>query len=223
MVEALSFVVGVICTIALLFLTYIPGRVADANREINALTAELTATEDTLSRTIQNAERDIEQLEWELDEARENYRRIASVIATEDQVQRVDLGWSYIWAGNHLEAAQIFDLIDPIGMDDNTRGRFEEGREISFEAASAAAYNDGWLYFSNNDYVNARRAFDTSLRFVADDPARNGGIFFYLGSIAEREGDTELAIEYFTRVVEEFPNAPVRPMAEQELERLSRQ
>ena len=222
MVEVLSFVVGVVCTIILMFATYIPGRVADANREINALTAELTATQDVLSRTIQDAERDIEQLEWELEEVRADYLRVVELIVAGDQEQRVDIGWSYIWAGNHLEAAQIFELIDPIGMDDITLGRFREGREIAFEAASAAAYNDGIIYFSNGNYIAARRAFEISLRFVAEDLLRNGEIFFYLGSMAEREGDAAVAIEYFTRVVEDFWNAPSRQLAEQGLERLRR-
>ena len=223
MVEVLSFVVGVICTIILMFVTYIPGRIADANREINALQAELTSTQDVLSRTIADAERDIEQLEWELEEAIANYRRIEGVIAAGDQTQRVDIGWSYIRAGNYLEAAQIFELIDPVGMDDITLGRFREGREIAFETAGAAAYNAGFIYYSNDNFVSARRAFDMTLRFVDEDSLLAGSTLYFLGRMAEEEGDNDLAVEYFTRVVEGegFLYSPRRPSAIQRLERLN--
>ena len=222
MVEALSFVVGVVCTIALLFLTYIPGRVADANAEINTLTAALTATEDNLSRAIQDSGYRIAQLELELTEAREDYARIQNIMGMADQEQRVDLGWDEIRNSNHLEAARIFALIDPVGMNDPTRARFEEGRDIAFRTASSAAYNDGFVYFSNGNFAAARTSLNISLEFAPNDSDLFGSIFFYLGRIAEEEGDVEMAIEYFRRVVEDFAMSPVPVLrqAEQGLERL---
>lgn len=220
MVEALSFVVGVVCTIALLFLTYIPGRVADANAEINVLSTALTSMEDALSRTINDTDQRIHQLELELTDAREAYERIATLIDLGDQTQRVELGWNEIWASNHLEAAQIFALIDPVGMDDNTRSRFEEGRETAFRAASSEAYNDGMVYFANGNIASAARAFNISLEFAPPGADWLGGLFFYFGRIAEEEGDVDSAIQYFRRVVEEFPQSPQSGMANQGLERL---
>ena len=217
MVEALSFVVGVVCTIALLFLTYIPGRVADANAEINTLTAALTSAEDSLSRTIYDSGQRVAQLELELADALGNYARIQSVMGMADQEQRVELAWSEIRAGNHLEAAQIFSLIDPIGMDDITFRSFEEGKEIAFRAASSEAYNDGWGLFNDGDFVAARNLLNISYQFAAQDAPHLGGIFFYLGRIAEEEGDVNLAIENFRRVVEDFPQAGVSGMANQRL------
>jgi len=217
MVEALSFVVGVVCTIALLFLTYIPGRVADANAEINTLTTALTAAEDNLSRTIYDNNQRIAQLEQDLEIAQEAYARLELVINLGDQEQRVELGWDEIRAGNHLEAARIFSLIDPVGMNDLTRARFAEGRDIAFRTASSAAYNDGFVYFSNGNFTAARTSLDISLEFAPADSDLFGSIFFYLGRIEEEEGNIDLAIENFRRVVEEFPQSPMRDMANQRL------
>lgn len=217
MVEALSFVVGVVCTIALLFLTYIPGRVADANAEINTLTAALTTAENNLSRTMQESEYRTAQLESDLAAAREDYTRIQGLMGMADQEQRVELGWDEIRAGNHLEAARVFALIDPVGMNDLTRARLDEGRDIAFRTASSAAYNDGFVYFSNGNFAMARTLFEVSLEFAPSDSDLFGGIFFYFGRIAEEEGDVDSAIEYFRHVVEEFPQSAMRDMANQRL------
>jgi len=222
MVEALSFVVGVVCTITLLFVTYIPGRVADANREINVLTATLTATEDTLSQTIRESSRDIERLELELERLRLENANLTAVIATDNQTQQVDLAWSHIWGGRHLEAAQLVEVIDPVGMDDITHGRFIEARDIAFRAASQELFNDGMVYLSNGNTVAARWAFETSLHFVPSDAAWDADIIFYFGRISEIEGDIEQAIEYFRRVVEDFPQSDIRGSANARLAELDR-
>ena len=219
-VEALSFVVGVICTLALLFLTYIPGTVADATREINELRVALAAAEDELARVIQEAENDTMRLERELREARAEAAVLAALVAADDQVQQVDLAWARHSAGNFLEAALVVERINPIGMDDHTLRRFEEVREISFRAVSADSFNDGQLYFNAGNFAAARVAFEMSLSFLPDDNDWEDSIFFLFGRMAEMDGDIDLAIQYYRVVVEEHPQSWRRPDANERLDAL---
>jgi len=207
LVEALSFVVGVICTLALLFLTYIPGTVADANRVNSVLTNTLTATEDELDRVMRQAEEDTARFERELRDARAEIAVLAAVVAADDQAQQVDMAWARHSAGDSLQAALIVEAINPLGMDDSTLRRFEDIREISFRAVSADLFNDGQLYFTAGNFGAARDAFNTSLHFILDDADWEGDIFFFLGRMAEEEGDADLAIHYFRRVVEGHPQS----------------
>ena len=204
MVEALSFVVGVLCTLALLFLTYIPGTVADANREIDGLTTSLTATEDELSRVSREAERDIDRLERDLREARREIESLSELIGVSDQEQRVELARARMQAGDFVEAALIAQAIDILALRDTTYNDFIEIRDNSFRAASLELFNDGQMYFTAENFDAARHAFERSLQFLPDDAQHDDDIYFFYGRMAQIEGDLASARDYYRIVIEEF-------------------
>ena len=220
MVQALSFMVGVLCTLALLFLTYIPGTVADSNREINSLTASLTATEDELSRVLRESERNIDRLERELTAARREIRRLDEMIGAGDQEQRVGMARDRMHAGNFYEAARIIERVDPFDLSDSAFASYLEIRDNSFRAASQDRYNDGIFYFTNDNLAAALVAFEASLHFMPDNSPFEHDVVFFLGRIAHIEGDYELARELYTRVVEEFPQSGRIPEANMRLAEL---
>lgn len=221
-VEALSFVVGVVCTLALLFLTYIPGTIADANREINALSASLSAAEDELDNVMRESEINISALERELRDARAEIAVLAAIIAADDQSQQVEMAWARHSAGNSLEAARIVEAINPLGMDDSTLRRFEDIREISFRAVSADLFNEGQLYFTAGNFAAARAAFETSMHFLPDDADWEDSIIFFSGRMAEIDGDIDLAVQYYRTLIEEHPQSWRRPEANERLDALTR-
>lgn len=212
MAGALGFAAGTACTAALLLLIFIPG-VVNLSGELNSLTASFTAAEDEFSRVSIEAERSINRLEHELATAWEQIRRIEEITAFEDHEQRLQLAVGRLNAGYFYEAARIIERVNPLALSSCVYRVYVDTKNSSFRAASEDLYNDGIFYFANGNTAASRKAFESSLHFIADGAPFEHDIVFFLGRIAQIEGDYELARQYYIRVLEEFPQSGRIPEA----------
>ena len=204
MAEALAFVMGCICAFALLYFTYIPGLVSDTNQELTELKDQFSQLQTTSGAAADIAAADIARLERSLTELQNENALLNSLMAAEDKAQRIALAATEYNNGNFLEAARIIEAIDPAGLDDSTLRQYNQLKENAYRSTGVDLYTKGINQYDADNYAESRQMFETSLIYAPDDADYKDDIIYYFGRLAEREGNVELAKEYYNKLIEEY-------------------
>ena len=205
--EAVTFVVGGLCALALLYFTYIPGLVSDKNQEITGLKDEVSQLQTTSAAAEEMAAGEIARLEQNLKDALNENTRLNSLMATEDKAQRIALANEDFNNAKFLEAAKTIKSIDPTGLDDSTLRQYKQLKENAYLSAALELYSAGIAHYEANNNSEAQEAFETSLEYAPEDADYLDDVIYYFGGLAERRGDKEAAREHYNNLLETYPQS----------------
>lgn len=220
--EIIAFVIGLAVTSAVFASLIFPALSETKDRTIEQLTAQIYALGgeapiDNLPAPDENSE--ISRLREEnkrLAEEIENYKSTASV-----QERLITLQEAVTMAanGSYEEAALSIVSLDTTGFSDEDLARYNTLRETAFQQAAEGLFEKGKNEFLNNNYEQARVYLENTLSVVSGGDFQDDAIY-YLGKIAESEGDVVAAREYYERIVNEFPDSNQLRNAQNSLEGL---
>ncbi|MCL2852600.1 MAG: hypothetical protein FWE20_06160 [Defluviitaleaceae bacterium] len=204
--EILSFLIGLIVAFALLYILVMPGAVAASRSELASLRQSLNEietqfqieSEESANQIADQAER-IRHLETE-----------NQSLSTQAQLRgRVDV---IVSAGAHRDAGEVGEaalLLGSLGDDlgdlpDDARNTAESLMMEVYPLASRQFWEEGVTEYNLGNFTEALQLLDLSIRFGAPNLNFYDSVLFYRGSIAEHRNDTQLAIQYYQRIVTEY-------------------
>jgi len=216
--EILSFVVGAACMFGALYILVFPqldrnnaqqveyaeSRLAQVQQAYNSLSTER-------ERELAEAETNILQLEGAIQELSDSYdtlTRTFNIFAAFDLLQE----------GRLREAADVLGNIDTAGLAPDVAERANYIRDIVYPQLTQTYYNEGVAANNAHDFERALADFERALYFAEHgDPNMFGEVMYFLAWVHSQEaiGNRDMAIHYFERLFEEFPDHPRIPPARQ--------
>jgi tetratricopeptide (TPR) repeat protein len=219
--EILSFVVGAACMFGALYVLAFPQ--IDRNRA-----EQLEYAEDRLAQVQQDYDDLTAKREQELAEAETNIsqfeRDIQELSDSHDVLTRtfnIFTAFDLLQEGRLREAADVIGAIETDGLAPDVVERANHIREVVYPQLALTYYNEGVAANNAQDFESALADFERAFYFAErGDPDMLGEVMYFLAWVHSQEaiGNTDMAIQYFERLFEEFPDHPRIPPARQRFE-----
>jgi len=221
--EILSFLIGTIVSFALFWILVLPGAVTASHAELSSLRQSLTEVEQRLAEeSAANTERNdmqellIRQLTHENDE-------LSAQATLRQRIEIVVNATAHRDAGEMSEAAMLLR-----SLGDDLSGLTEEFQSVAnalinevYPQAARQFWQLAIAEYDSGNYAEALEQLDLSISFgAANEPHFYPSVLFHRGSIAERNGNYNLAARYYQSVIAEFPHSAYVQRARARLQNL---
>ena len=107
---------------------------------------------------------------------------------------------------NYEECAVKILEIKPEYLAEKEKLQYDTLVESVYPKASQSFYNKGKSDFLSNNYNEAKINLENCLKFANGENFVDDAIY-YLGKIAENNGDIDTAKSYYQRIISEFPQS----------------
>ena len=215
-----SFVIGSGIVFVMLYFFVMPGWIDGMEDEIERLEQALTTSQETHQTAAAAYQSRIETSEGRNLEQESTIHFLQDQLAIFIQNQTITDVQELVYQGDMISAAEILFHVD---MSIVTPDRFvmvSELREAVLVEAAQELYNRGYQAYLTNNLIIAQGYLTTSLRYT--DEVQTPLFFvddaiFFLGRIAQLQGDYQAAIINFTTVINNFPGQNVYNSAQMRL------
>lgn len=214
--ELVTFIIGAAAAAAVVFTLVMPTISDEKNRKINNLESEVARLKDENENGTSAFALKYSKLEDEnkaLKAENDSYK-------SEDnkRQQKIDyqLAEAKMLTGSYEEAAQLISGLDSANFTAEENGKIDEMKAVCYAPAAEAAYKEGGKKFSAGDMSGAKELLLKSLDYT-DKGDFSDDVLYLLGQIAEADGDSAQAAEYYGRVVNEFSSSNVYKQSEEKL------
>ena len=215
-----SFVIGTILTAVLLYIFVMPAMVRDRDFTIEDLGHILSSERQNHSEQIQSLNMTIQTQETSINSLTETNTELSRQINLAVQSTAVQNASELFAAGNSTEAANVLDMLNFNDMPEDVFEVANALRGQIFPIAAQQFYNSALAQFNSGNYENARTQFLRSLELAPDAAIYIDDTIYFLGRIAMEQEQPDRAIQYFERLLLEFPSSNMASAANSRLNEL---
>lgn len=201
--QIMGFILGIICTAAVLLILVVPDKTNKLNRQINDLNVENQRLEQEISRVTSESQETINKLEEEnkkMEEANEELLQKQEALEEVQKINQVDILYK---SGNIEEAASLLYSIDLDRIPEESKTLYNTLGNKVFKDAGRLLYNNGQKAYSRGDYDEAKLNFEKSMIYVQDE-YYSDNVLYYLGRIYEAQEDIDKAKEVYNKAVNQY-------------------
>jgi tetratricopeptide (TPR) repeat protein len=198
-----GFIVGAICTAALLFILVIPDKTNALNRQIADLNAENQRLEEEITKITRESQETISSLEEQLATMQETNDELQKKQNAIEEAQKISQAETLYNSSNFAEAASLLMSIDLDVISEENKTVYDQLAGKVFKEAGRYHYNTGLNSYSKGDYDNAKLNFEKSYLYVKDQ-YYSDNVLYYLGRIYEAENNIEKAKECYQQAIDQY-------------------
>jgi len=216
---------GLICFIAgiLITLMFASGNGSNGENKLvdNQVTNNMTAEQkENKEETDNKAQEEIDRLTRENEEIKKQLDQALAEVKHYKQVNRLKEIESLKKEKKYTEAAEQLLLLNAGSFTPEELTEYEKLRKSIMPDAAKAAYDEGYRLYNSKKY---REALNKLLRVQVYDPEyrRMDAVYYYLGRCSQFLDDNTSALNYFQKVVDEYPNSSYVKRAKQQIERIT--
>ena len=203
--EILSFCIGSLIAVAIMYILVIPGMIDVRDREITSLETRLITIEERYLEARLEDDDTITELEEEITLLRERNHRLEMEWMQQYKIQRLTSAQSLYATGDLEGAVTLLYETDFSELSADYVGLANTLMEDLFPRAARMFYERGVGFYNAQNLGNARADFLLSQQFD-EHRTYTENVLFYLGSIAEQQQNTTMAIQYYEQLLVDFPN-----------------
>lgn len=205
--QLISFFAGIICTFILMYILIIPGVVKGKNSTIHDLEYQLSTKNQLHEEELLEANKRVLDLEKEVANLSEVNNALKGEVEIQSKIESIDEARLLFNLGNAEDAADILYEIDFNVLPSNILDSSYKLRTNAFTSAGLSLYNSGLREFNRGNLYESKALFERSLRYAPEGANYIDDAIYFKGRIEEENGNIDLAINYFRRVIEEHPNS----------------
>ncbi|NLM12413.1 MAG: tetratricopeptide repeat protein [Epulopiscium sp.] len=201
--QIVGFIVGAICTAALLFILVIPDKTNHLNKQISDLNVENQRLEEELAKATRESQETISTLEEEIAKIQATNDELQQKQNAIEEAQKINQVETLYKNNNVSEAASLLMSIDLEILPGDSKAAYNALADKVFKEAGRYHYNIGLSDYSKGDYNNARINFEKSFLYVKDQ-YYSDNVLYYLGRIYEAENNIEKAKEVYQQAIDQY-------------------
>ena len=203
----LALVIGVVCTLGVLYVLVFPALDRTHAAQIDDAHTRLEQAHADFEALLNERDEEITHFETLLEQSNANVQSWESRYDTLERTFGIFHAHELLRENRHREAVDILGGIDMEGLPTDISERATEIRQVAYPILASRYYNEGVTAYNARDFEKARVDFERAYRYAMHgEPAFYGEVIYYLAFTHSQDGmDTELAIHYFERLLEEFP------------------
>ena len=207
-----SFLIGAVIIFVMLYFFVMPSWVGNMDTEIKNLNAELITTREDFLLSIEGYVAEIETKNAIIAQNEETMTTLREQLSVYVQSQTISEVEAKIAAADYIGAAEVLVTLDLGLVSDDNLEAVTAMRETVFFRAANELYTRGYNEYLANNYIIAQGFLTTSLRYTelieANVTFLDDAIYF-LGRIAQEQGDYETALSNFNVLVNEHAGTTI--------------
>lgn len=206
--EILCLIIGALCTLGVMYVLVFPALDRTREAQTEEALARLSQAEQAHSLMISEKEQQISSLEEQSEQYAERIQYWEDRYDTLERTFQVLTARELLRENRYREAVDALGTIETAGLAPDIADLANQVRTVSYPILARQYYNEGVPVYNAQDFEGARVLFERAYRYVqhTEDRALHGEVLYYLAYTFFRLSDYDRAIEYFERLLEEFPN-----------------
>ncbi len=164
---------------------------------------ELVSKMDEYKEDMENKMTVVLNEKTSLESQNETYK---SKLETYEYSEIIRRAKDYIEEKNYIDAASILYTIDENRLTKNQVEGYGEVKELSYIRATNMVYDIAKTYYNIEDYSSAKIEFEKVVAYNTSEDKTCSSLY-YLGEIESKLNNTELADNYYKKLINDFPNS----------------
>lgn len=220
--EIISFVIGCVCTFALIYLLKIPD-ISTKEHKISELESRIVSTEQKHIEEVAKKDELIESLELEKAQMKEINESLNERVEVQERIQKIDSVNKLVAQGNYEDSANILYNIEVENLPEEAIIEMDALKAKVYPQAGKRLFDSAVKQYNAKNYDDARNLLEKSSKYVDEKVNTIDNIIYYQGLIAEAVDDKELAVKYYRLIVEEYKKSIRYNNSNSRLKNLERQ
>lgn len=208
----LSFLIGGVVVFGMLFFFVMPGWVGDMEQQISTLNQDLETIRYNYNTHQEQSSNQIVALQLENEALQLSLDELQTSLLAINQEQSIAQAQQLVATNQLVDAAEILYNINMDIIVPEYVSAIEVLKETAFGGAAFSLYNEGLSLYNQGNFEIAIGFFERSLRFaelsVGSSYFMDDAIYF-LGRIAQHQGNYDWAITLFNEIINDYPNSNV--------------
>lgn len=195
-----NIVIGIALGVAITIFLLLPNIKQQAKSDANEALKTANDTISTKEQSISSLENQVEDLEKQAEEAREESEAASSKLISYEQL----LNAYAAYASDDIDAAgRALESVAEEDLTGSAKTIYEDVNGKVNEKYLASLYQEGYTAYTRGDYQTAIEKLGKVVEL--DETYQSGNSVYYLAQSYRREDDTENALIYYRKVVEQCP------------------
>ncbi|MFP4698037.1 MAG: tetratricopeptide repeat protein [Eubacteriales bacterium] len=200
-------IVGLAIGAAIVAFLIMPNQLNNKNKTINNLKEEHRIVLDEKESIITNLNSEIEDLSIELEESTSELDLYLDKDAYYNAIERLQDAVNQYLLGDRIATADALYLVNEEALDESmiSLNIYSTLKEDTYTYAVNEYYHSGYSDYSSGDFRECINKMTHILNLQPDGNRANDAIYF-LARSHQRLGEDDKALQYFDRLIEEFPD-----------------
>ncbi len=201
--ELIAFFVGALCAAAAIYFLLSPGQSQELEKKVATLEQTITNNQSKYDSDIlekDNKIKEITKQNTELAAKNEELSKKQTALEKSQQLSKVMQLYS---DGNAEEAAALLKTIDINSLPEDFKQEYNDAVDKVFPKAAMNFYNTGLNRYNNGKHDESKAAFESAIQYGVKNEYLVDS-YYFLGRIAEAQGEKEVAKGYYQKLVDEF-------------------
>ncbi len=203
----LCFIVGALISLGVVYYIMVPDVISQNNQKIAELNETLEEERLKNRTAINNKDIEIQNAIDEKNSVMEKNQELLAQIDLQDRIQKVSSAISMQQSGRNEEAANLLMSLNTEGFPIDVMETHNNTLKLALPPLVLENYNKGTSSYNRRLYDEAQDFFLLVIKYHYTESQYTDDALYFLGRIAEVNGDNDKAKEYYGRLVEEFPGS----------------
>ena len=208
LVGILTLVLGVLCTLAVVFVLVIPAMNRTAASQMEGLRNQLDQLELSYEYLVDEKHTELDTLNQQLEQSLFRESEIRQQMEHLNRIVQILHAFEFFRDGMHREAVDTLGTVETAGIPVDIAERAHEIRHVSFPILAERYHREGVTAYNTHDFEKARVDFERAYRYAQhiENFGLFGDLLYYKSWNFSQIGDYDQARQFFERFLEEFPN-----------------
>ena len=205
----ISLVVGVLCTLGVVFVMVIPAINRTHENQMDNLVAQLAQAEQAYEYLLEEKDEALDDMQSQINQYRTREQSLETQLDILNRSVQILASYELMREGRMREAVDGLGTFDTSGLRQDIVEREQIVRATAYPVLADQYFREGLLAYNAWDFDKARIDFERAYRYVQhiDDDNLYIEVLYYLGWTYSMIEEYDLAEHYFLRLIEEFPNS----------------
>ncbi len=197
------FILGSVCMLVIQLGLIYPNISKKLTQEIKQHEAKQIELTNHIEKINTENSAKIKELEAENQKLKEENLSLKTSSDKLIQQQKLNTAKELEEQGKWKESAEVIYTIASSVLDEVQKEEYEILKTRVYKKASEVFYNEGYRFYNNNDYVNARMNLEKAMLFMSD-PYISRKTLYYMALIEQHDGNIEKAKHYYNLLINNY-------------------
>ncbi|WP_458407266.1 tetratricopeptide repeat protein [Anaerotignum sp.] len=200
--DFLTFLAGIGVAVIVILVLIVPALNESKNNKIKELE---TAVENYAGETDMTPE-EVLAMRTELEKLQEENKLLRSEENKQANLELLATAVAQMTDGDFEACVTTLDTIDTVSFSEEDMAKYNSVKTTAYPKAADSYYTKGKSQFLSNNFTEAKTYLETALNYTSTENFVDDTLY-YLAKIAEEDGDSMKAKEYYNKIVKEYPDS----------------
>ncbi len=200
--DLISFLIGAAAAAIVILVLIVPALNENKDTKIRELETQMASYAGETNMSPE----EVLAMHKELEELREENKLLRSEETKQANLDLLETAVSQLTDADYEGCVTTLDSIDTLGFSEEDLNKYQSLKTTAYPKAADSFYTKGKSEFLSNNFTEAKAYLENALNYTNGENFIDD-ILYYLGKIAEEDGNTADAKKYYEQIIAEYPDS----------------